>query len=215
MQEFPWRLIFRLIAAALVLAWAGAAPLGRGEGALLMPAIRETQELSLRKAVHTGPARLDAIPLTWSFRADAANIRGVPASPRFGPVLPIAAAAIPLSKGGRDPFRLPPPPPRGLNLTANGNRRPVSLPPGPRGLIISQLNVSGILAEDATHTMIAVVTNASNRAYFLRVGEELYDGVVTGITPAAVYFKQEIPGAGEANGHTVVKRLNKVRGVAR
>jgi hypothetical protein len=121
---------------------------------------------------------------------------------------------VPLSEGGRDPFQVPRPP-RNLGHGASKNRRPVFLPPGPRGLIISQLRLEGIVTERSTHTMIAVVaTNTGNRAYFLTVGEELYDGVVIGVSPAAVYFEEQAPGAGERTSRMVVKALNAVSGAA-
>lgn len=62
--------------------------------------------------------------------------------------------------------------------------------------------------------MIAVVTNETGRAYFLRNGEELYDGEVTRITPDAVYFAERSKRAG---GHDleVVKRLAPASGELR
>jgi hypothetical protein len=38
--------------------------------------------------------------------------------------------------------------------------------------------------------MIAVVTNYTKRAYFLRVSDMVYNGVVSKIAPEAVYFKE-------------------------
>src|SRR6266568_8922840 len=63
----------------------------------------------------------------------------------------------------RDPFRIPPPP---SPVSATGLSGP--LPAGPNGLIISQLVLEGIVRMDATGQMIAVVTNNTHRAYFLR-----------------------------------------------
>jgi hypothetical protein len=38
--------------------------------------------------------------------------------------------------------------------------------------------------------MIAVVTNYTKRAYFLRENDTVYNGIVSRITPDAVYFKE-------------------------
>jgi hypothetical protein len=38
--------------------------------------------------------------------------------------------------------------------------------------------------------MIAVVTNYTKRAYFLRVNDAVHNGVVSKITPEAIYFKE-------------------------
>ena len=41
------------------------------------------------------------------------------------------------------------------------------LPPGVRGLLISQLKLEGVVREQTANKMIAVVTNETKRAYFL------------------------------------------------
>lgn len=114
--------------------------------------------------------------------------------------------------GWRDPFRLPAPPAAGA--AGMELRRPPL--PGKRGLMIGQLKLLGIVrqhapnsADAAPATMIAVVTNASQVAYFLRPGDALYDGRITRITADAAYFDQEYldPG-GQARRREVVKRLN-------
>ncbi|HLI29654.1 MAG TPA: hypothetical protein VKV79_00980, partial [Terriglobia bacterium] len=113
--------------------------------------------------------------------------------------------------GKRDPFRLPPPPlPAKFALKAaskpSGPR--IDLPPGPAGLLIGQLRLQGIVTENASHRMIAVVTNDTNRAYFLQPNEPVFDGVVTQITPDAIYFRQRLQGAhGSVSFREVVMRL--------
>jgi hypothetical protein len=205
--KFPRRQILCLAAAGLALAWSGNVPPGRSEGASLSSAIRESNQLSWRAAVRPGRYERAAISPAGGSNLDAATVAGgSPGSRPAGIVPPIARAAVPLSEGGRDPFLLPPPPPRSVG--AHKRQLPLSLPPGRRGLIISQLILKGVLADDSTKSMIAVVTNGSNRAYFLRVGDELYDGVVTGIAPAAVYFEEETPGTRGLVSRTVVKWMD-------
>ncbi len=205
--KFSRHQILCVAAAGLALAWPGNVPPGRSEGAIGSSAIRESRQLTWRAAVHPGRYGRAAISPTRDSNLDAATVAGgSPGSRPAGIVLPIAQATVPLSQGGRDPFLLPPPPPQSAG--ARERQLPVSLPPGRRGLIINQLSLKGVLAEDSTKTLIAVVSNGSNRAYFLRVGDELYDGVVTGITPAAVYFEEETPGARGLVSRTVVKWMN-------
>jgi len=64
--------------------------------------------------------------------------------------------------------------------------------------------------------MIAVVSNATNLAYFLREHEPVYDGVVTRIAPDAVYFQENIrdPDRG-VTSREVMLRLGPAPGVAR
>ncbi|HVA01189.1 MAG TPA: hypothetical protein VMV34_05970 [Terriglobia bacterium] len=87
--------------------------------------------------------------------------------------------------GKRDPFKVPPPP-----LEAKGEDFARLLPPGKRGLVIGQLKLEGIVRQVADKNMLAVVTNQTNRAYFLRVHDEVYDGVVSAITADSVRFKE-------------------------
>ncbi|MGH9326503.1 MAG: hypothetical protein ACRD2B_07440 [Terriglobia bacterium] len=114
----------------------------------------------------------------------------------------------------RDPFRVPPPPVPSRRRDARGGKEfvnSVNLPPGPRGLVIAQLRLEGIVSENATHQMIAVVTNSTDRAYFLRVNEQLYDGVVSRITPSAIYFRERARNS-YGIGAEVVKTLRPASG---
>jgi hypothetical protein len=56
--------------------------------------------------------------------------------------------------------------------------------------VISGLRLEGIVRQQPADEMIAVVTNDTKRAYFLRVNDTVYNGVVSKITPAAIYFKE-------------------------
>ncbi len=110
--------------------------------------------------------------------------------------------------GKRDPFKIPPPP----SLNGGRDDMNVSLPPGVRGLVIGQLRLKGIVREDASNTMIAVVTNRANLAYFLHVREEVYNGVVSRITPDAIYFQQKrLDSGGRVDAREVVLKLGRER----
>ena len=112
----------------------------------------------------------------------------------------------------RDPFKLPPPP---EEVSANQSEIiPGNLPPGSRGLIISQLKLEGIVQLGKENPkMIAVLANPANRAYFLHVNDPLYNGVITKITPDSVYFNEDVKDAeGKTTSHEVVKKLAPASG---
>ena len=90
------------------------------------------------------------------------------------------------------------------------------LPAGKRGLIISQLRVEGIVRENTTNKMIAVVNNQRNYAQFLGENDEVYNGVVSRITPDAVYFKENVLDQdGRVSTREVVKKLGSAPGEGR
>src|SRR5208337_5195208 len=61
-----------------------------------------------------------------------------------------------------------------------------NLPPGKAGLQVASLRLDGIVK--APNGMIAVVTNPQARTYFLREGDQLYDGRVEKIAMDSVSF---------------------------
>jgi hypothetical protein len=118
----------------------------------------------------------------------------------------------PTAAGRRDPFKawVAPTPASRLLL------EPGALPAGTRGLVISGLRLEGIVREQAANTIIAVVTNYTKRAYFLRVGDAVYNGVVSKITPEAVYFKENtLDSRGRVTTHEVEIKLGSAPGEGR
>ena len=79
-----------------------------------------------------------------------------------------------------------------------------NLPPGKAGLQVSTLRLDGIVK--APNGMIAVVTNPQARTYFLREGDQLYDGRVEKIAMDGVSF-HEI--GKDAFGKPVERQVNK------
>jgi len=141
----------------------------------------------------------------------AADAKG-PASHGGG----LASPRIATQAGKRDPFKLPSPPgvkgPGGIPESAVGGQ----LPPGNRGLLISQLKLEGVVRENASQKMIAVVTNETKRAYFLGENDSVYNGVVSKITPDAVYFKENfLDEKGRVSTREVTKRLGAAPGESR
>jgi len=79
-----------------------------------------------------------------------------------------------------------------------------NLPPGKAGLQVSSLRLDGIVR--APNGMIAVVTNPQARTYFLREGDQLYDGRVEKIAMDGVSFHEM---GKDAFGKPVERQVNK------
>jgi hypothetical protein len=100
----------------------------------------------------------------------------------------------------RDPFETL------LNKAKAGNAPPENLPPGKAGLIVEALRINGIVR--GSGGMIAIVSNAQQRVYFLREGDKLYDGSVDKITLDSISFHEFGKDAfGKPLEHQVTKRL--------
>ena len=85
--------------------------------------------------------------------------------------------------------------------TAEANK---NLPPGKAGLQVSSLRLDGIVR--SPNGMIAVVTNPQARTYFLREGDQLYDGRVEKIAMDGVSFHEM---GKDAFGKPVERQVNK------
>jgi hypothetical protein len=188
-----------LVAMACALAWVGTGPAQRerahGLGqrvaqntASVNQPLRSSDRPALRPAAKPPERRMVTAPV--------------------GPLIKGAGAlAIGRLPGGRDPFRLPPPPSPQSKKVSD---LPLFLPPGPAGLLIRQIVVEGIV--DGGRQWMAVVTNRSGMAYFLHPHQSVYDGFVSRITPDAVYFVERVPGTGRSTlFRTVVKRLGSAQ----
>jgi Tfp pilus assembly protein PilP len=96
----------------------------------------------------------------------------------------------------RDPF-LPL-----VNVNKPGGGAP--LPPGKAGLVVATIRVDG--AVRSPNGMFAVVTNPDSRVYFLKEGDQLYDGDVEKIGLDGVTFKEV---SKDAFGKSVEKIVTK------
>jgi Tfp pilus assembly protein PilP len=83
-------------------------------------------------------------------------------------------------------------------------RAGANLPPGKAGLQVGTLRLDGIVR--APNGMIAVVTNPQARTYFLREGDQLYDGRVEKIAMDGVSFHEV---GKDAFGKPVERQVNK------
>jgi hypothetical protein len=79
-----------------------------------------------------------------------------------------------------------------------------NLPPGKAGLQVSTLRLDGIVR--SSNGMIAVVSNPQSRSYFLREGDQLYDGRVEKIAMDGVSFHEL---GKDAFGKPVERQVNK------
>jgi len=131
------------------------------------------------------------------------------AKPAKKPAVRKAAGAAPAKTGAapeasearvsrRDPFE---------SLTSRQEaaaRAGANLPPGKAGLQVGTLRLDGIVR--APNGMIAVVTNPQARTYFLREGDQLYDGRVEKIAMDGVSFHEV---GKDAFGKPVERQVNK------
>lgn len=78
---------------------------------------------------------------------------------------------------------------------------------GKKCLAIGRIELRGVVRADSG--FIAVVVNTSNRAYFLRENDPLFDGYVVRITKNGVTFREMgRDRAGHITTHDVTKTLN-------
>lgn len=80
-----------------------------------------------------------------------------------------------------------------------------ALPPGKRGLVITNLSVDGIVIMP-TEKIAVVNMRGRNRAYFLRERDEVYNGYVVRITEDGVTFRER---ATDAFGQTFEREVTK------
>jgi hypothetical protein len=78
------------------------------------------------------------------------------------------------------------------------------LPPGKAGLVVATIRVDGAIR--SPNGMFAVVTNPDSRVYFLKEGDQLYDGDVEKIGLDGVTFKEV---SKDPFGKTVEKIVTK------
>ncbi len=110
-----------------------------------------------------------------------------------------AAAKAPMGK--RDPFVSPV-----VRASGGGPGGPVCST-GKRCLMISEMVLRGIVRTQSG--MIAVVSNAANRAYFLKENDPVFNGSVVKITGDSVIFKENmVDNLGRESSREVVKRVS-------
>jgi hypothetical protein len=86
-------------------------------------------------------------------------------------------------EGRRDPFRSP----------FGGIGEEIKRPQGKGGLLVAEIDVTGVVS-DPRGGDVAMAMGPDNKGYFLRVGDQVYDGTVIAIDPehGTVTFRQEV-----------------------
>ena len=128
----------------------------------------------------------------------AAKTAAKPSAKKSAPVAPRAEAQAEPKLARRDPFE---------SLVGREKAQAEALknlPPGKAGLQVASLRLDGIVK--APNGMIAVVTNPQARTYFLREGDQLYDGRVEKIALDGVSFHEM---GKDAFGKPVERQVNK------
>lgn len=86
--------------------------------------------------------------------------------------------------GHRDPFHSLIPP-----AGSGKGRAATDRPPGRAGLEIAKLSIQGVALGGPTGN-VALVASASGETYFLRPGEDIFDGMVLRLTPNGIWFRR-------------------------
>jgi Tfp pilus assembly protein PilP len=145
----------------------------------------------------TGPAKTTAkAPAKSAAKAPQAAASKT-AQPRKKSPSATEAAERETKNARRDPFE---------SLIARQQRQAQALPtvPGKPGLVISTLRLDGVVR--TPDLMIAIVTNPQQRTYFLREGDQLFDGRVEKIKMDSVSFHEV---GKDAFGKPVERQVNK------
>jgi Tfp pilus assembly protein PilP len=183
----------------------GKAPATAQAGAPAKPAPAAAAKPQAAKAPAKGPAKA---PEMKSAAAPPAKAPQKPAETgKQEPKAAAAPAAATAEKAPeekpvvrRDPFDTL------LTKARASNAPPENLPPGKAGLIVESLRINGIVHSPGG--MIAVVSNAQQRVYFLRDGDKLYDGSVDKIALDSISFHEIGKDAfGKPLERTVTKQL--------
>jgi len=164
------------------------------------PAARPAPGLSSKSPSSAAPNSAEKPSKTETVTAAKSDVSG---SMLGASVKPVAVRET-LSR--RDPFA-----PLLGKAEGGGGSSLQNLPPGKPGLVISSLRIDGIVS--GPNGMIAIVSNAQDRVYFLREGDRLFDGQVEHITMDGISFHQSGKDPfGNAVEREVAKRLNSTPG---
>jgi Tfp pilus assembly protein PilP len=96
---------------------------------------------------------------------------------------PAPGAYVYSSQGRRDPFV-------SLLKPIGPGRGSAQRKPGMEGFLIQEVALKGIVRDRTGY--IAILLGTDGKSYFVKNGQRLYDGVVTGLDAASVTFRQEI-----------------------
>jgi Tfp pilus assembly protein PilP len=126
---------------------------------------------------------LTLAPALWA----QTPVPGAPAAPEIA----VPAPPPPPGQGGyayqpqgrRDPFV-------SLLKPVSADQGPGKRPPGINGFLIQEVALKGIVKDAKGYT--AMLLGTDNRSYFVKVGQRLFDGVITAVDATSVTFRQEV-----------------------
>lgn len=147
-------------------------------------------------------AQPQAKPATQEAKPASAKPKAKNRAPKKAPK-PAASANAKLAEADREPKIARRDPFASMVGREQAGTR-TDLPPGKAGLQVGTLRLDGIVR--APSGMIAVVSNPQSRTYFLREGDQLYDGRVEKIAMDGVSFHEV---GKDAFGKPVERQVNK------
>jgi hypothetical protein len=168
-----------------------------------------TGVLCAQSAPSAAPAKTNAAPQTKPATAAKASAKpakkkpaaaaaaAAPAQNAEAPAAKDDSATTHLSSSKRDPFISP--------IQTHSNE-PINCGSGKRCLVPGDTVLQGIVK--GPNGMIAVVSNTSQKAYFLRENDPVYNGFVVRITPDSVVFREQVTDKlGKKSTREVVKKV--------
>ncbi|HTZ72367.1 MAG TPA: hypothetical protein VMB47_00470 [Candidatus Aquilonibacter sp.] len=179
--------------------------LAGGASSQATPAAHRPPQAATAKAPAAGHKAMHA--------AHASHMATKPAAPKPAPEKPVAkaepspgmtaspdeapaASPADVIAGRRDPF-----------VSLVNDRKEgggPALPPGKAGLVVATVRVDGTVKSG--DELIAVVSNPERHVYFVRQGDQLYDGTVERIDLDGVTFQED---SKDAFGKPVVRQVTK------
>ena len=90
----------------------------------------------------------------------------------------------------------------------------IERPPGVTGMLVAEIDLAGVV-RDAQRGDVAMVIGSDNKGYFLRVGDEVFDGTVFAVDPrkGTISFRQQVDDPRLIKPYRdVVKRLVPLEG---
>ena len=184
-----------LLAQAKPTTGAGAKPAAPAAANAAPQSAKPAANAPAKPAVQAAAKPAAKAPAKPAARARVKKAAAKPAAPKAAAPAPVEAEA---KVARRDPFE------SYLSRQAKNAANDKNLPPGKAGLQVSTLRLDGVVK--APNGMIAVVTNPQSRTYFLREGDQLYDGRVEKIAMDGVSFHET---GKDAFGKPVERQVNK------
>jgi len=113
------------------------------------------------------------------------------------------------ARGRRDPFVNPVPKP----VVKAPAAPPVSVrPPGLKGVLVAEADIAGIVVSREPSMNVVTIAAPSNKKYFARVGDALFDATVKSINSDSVTFALTNPGPDRNAPREIVRKMRPLPG---